>query len=250
MAEAFHWFAHERALAEIARVLGPSGLLVLMWNRPAGQVQPSISAVEQLLQPYWPKDIEMPLDLNPNRLPHARDWPRVFAHSVFEPLHESVFAKSTSCRPRRVGRILRFNGLDRCSPGRRMPDPARRGEIAATREQVHAVIRDACSHDATRRWCQTAAVIEAVDPGSHSTVRSSIEATNCRSARLREWRSPASRRSWLRGGAQRWVHPGGAPFAWYQSDSGMILQGRPTRPRPAMSPAGEGSPLAAETPIP
>jgi SAM-dependent methyltransferase len=96
VAEAFHWFAHERALAEIARVLRPPGMLVLMWNRPAGHVEPSISAVEQLLEPYWPNDVEMPLDLNPNRLPHARDWPRVFTHSVFEPLHESVFANPQS----------------------------------------------------------------------------------------------------------------------------------------------------------
>jgi SAM-dependent methyltransferase len=92
VAEAFHWFAHERALAEIARVLRPAGALVLLWNRPAGPVEPSIAHVERLLEPLWPPDMEMPLDLNPIRLPHARDWPRAFAHSVFEPLHERQLA--------------------------------------------------------------------------------------------------------------------------------------------------------------
>jgi SAM-dependent methyltransferase len=87
-AEAFHWFAHDRALAEIARVLRPDGQLVLVWNRPAGGIEPPITAVERLLEPLWPKEIDMPLDLDPRRFPHARDWPRAFDDSAFEPLQE------------------------------------------------------------------------------------------------------------------------------------------------------------------
>jgi SAM-dependent methyltransferase len=89
-AESFHWFAHGRALFEIARVLRPLGTLVLMWNRPAGSVEPSIAAVERLLEPIWPDGIEMPLDLDPRRFPYARDWPLAFAQSPFAPLQETT----------------------------------------------------------------------------------------------------------------------------------------------------------------
>jgi len=39
-AQAYHWFATDVAVAEIARVLRPQGLLVLVWNEPS-DVRPS-----------------------------------------------------------------------------------------------------------------------------------------------------------------------------------------------------------------
>jgi len=90
-AQAFHRFEEARALPEIARVLRPRGVLVLMWNLPARAWEPSIAAVEQLLHERGPKPGEVsydPLDLGGPR--DASGESRLaFAHSPFEPLQEA-----------------------------------------------------------------------------------------------------------------------------------------------------------------
>jgi SAM-dependent methyltransferase len=90
-AEAFHRFDRERALAEIARVLRPRGMLVLLWNLPAGPTEPSIAAAEQLLHQRSPDKAELgydPLDLNPT-LYASGEWRLPFAASPFEELQEA-----------------------------------------------------------------------------------------------------------------------------------------------------------------
>jgi SAM-dependent methyltransferase len=90
-AECFSWFDGERALAEIARVLRPRGVLVLMWNLPAGPTEPSIEAVEQLLRRRGPGRTKFgadPLDLNPTRYASG-EWRLPFADSPFEELQET-----------------------------------------------------------------------------------------------------------------------------------------------------------------
>jgi SAM-dependent methyltransferase len=90
-AEAFHKFDAQRALAEIARVLRPRGVLVLLWNLPAGPTEPSIAAVEQVLHRRGPDRAEVgydPLDLNSTRYASG-EWRLVFAASRFEELQET-----------------------------------------------------------------------------------------------------------------------------------------------------------------
>ena len=63
---------------------------MLLWNRPNGKTEPPITTVERYLEPDWPEGIHMPLDLDPRQFDHARDWPRAFERSTFEPLRHVV----------------------------------------------------------------------------------------------------------------------------------------------------------------
>ena len=90
-AEAFHRFDGERAVAEIARVLRPRGVLVLMWNLPAGPTEPSIEAAERLLHARAPNRERLgydPLDLNTTRYASG-EWRHPFASSPFDELREA-----------------------------------------------------------------------------------------------------------------------------------------------------------------
>ena len=51
VAQAFHWFARESALAEIGRVLRSDGLLVLVWNR-RDLSQPIQAEISRIIEPY------------------------------------------------------------------------------------------------------------------------------------------------------------------------------------------------------
>jgi len=100
-AECFHWFDNERALTEIARVLGSRGTLVLMWNVPAGPTEPSIAAVERLLDRHWPKKADLPLDLNYLKLHGyaSGEWRLVVTQSGFDELQETRVPNPQSLNP-------------------------------------------------------------------------------------------------------------------------------------------------------
>ncbi|HEY2048178.1 MAG TPA: class I SAM-dependent methyltransferase, partial [Caulobacteraceae bacterium] len=79
-AQAFHWFANEDALAEIARVLEPGARLGLVWNVRDDRVPwvARIGAILDALEADTPR--------------HATgEWRRLFPGRHFGALHETVF---------------------------------------------------------------------------------------------------------------------------------------------------------------
>lgn len=82
--QAFHWFDGDRALAEIHRILRPSGWLALVWNARRMD-DPMHVAIEQLIGPCC------------EQVPRHRHgaWRQAFAHwRLFGPLEEVVFPHS------------------------------------------------------------------------------------------------------------------------------------------------------------
>lgn len=81
VAQAFHWFDGDAALAEIHRVLRPGGRLALVWNRRAEEAEINI-AIDKLLEPHR---LATPA--------HSGDaWRAAFDRtSLFGPLDEHVF---------------------------------------------------------------------------------------------------------------------------------------------------------------
>jgi SAM-dependent methyltransferase len=79
VAQAFHWFEREAALAEIARVLRPGGGLALIWNERDESV-PWVAQLSKLM--HW--DIRMPYDV-------GIDWRDVVDESRrFTPLQKKA----------------------------------------------------------------------------------------------------------------------------------------------------------------
>lgn len=74
-AQAFHWFANDRTMAEIARVLKPGGRLGLIWNR-RDQRTDWVAALTDIMHPYVG---------DAPRHDHG-DWKNVFPAPGFTPL--------------------------------------------------------------------------------------------------------------------------------------------------------------------
>jgi SAM-dependent methyltransferase len=70
VAQAFHWFRHEEALAEIARVLRPGGGLALIWNRRDESV-PWVDAMSRVIE--WRAHQVSAYD--------RTDWPAIIARN-------------------------------------------------------------------------------------------------------------------------------------------------------------------------
>jgi SAM-dependent methyltransferase len=101
ISEAFHSFDGERALAEIARVLRPQGVLILLWNLPAGPTTPSIARVEQFLDERGPDRVDLsydPKDLNPRRF-ETDEWRAPFIEGPYEEIREVRLANPQTVTP-------------------------------------------------------------------------------------------------------------------------------------------------------
>ena len=79
-AQAFHWFANARALAEIRRVLRPGGALGLVWNVRDESI-PWVSALTRIIQPY---EGDAPRYA-------SGAWRRLFPADGLSPLEEAHF---------------------------------------------------------------------------------------------------------------------------------------------------------------
>jgi SAM-dependent methyltransferase len=84
VAEAFHWFDWQRALAEASRVLTEGGRLVLLWDVPVGPWEPDIGdGVRDVVRAAIRSGGE------PGESRYLRgEWRRAFERSAFEPLEE------------------------------------------------------------------------------------------------------------------------------------------------------------------
>jgi SAM-dependent methyltransferase len=81
--QAFHWFANDRAVVEMARVLRPGGVLALVWNEPDDQ-RPS-----PLPESYaaYIKELH---DAGMSMFDGAPPWQDVIARGPFGEIHEAA----------------------------------------------------------------------------------------------------------------------------------------------------------------
>jgi SAM-dependent methyltransferase len=97
VAQAFHWFSNDVAIAEIHRVLRPGGRLALIWNRRWLNA-PAQAALDELLEPWKPDDVPR----------HKTDDWRIAIDGtkLFEPIaaHELPWTQHVD-RPGLVGRF-------------------------------------------------------------------------------------------------------------------------------------------------
>jgi SAM-dependent methyltransferase len=109
-AQAFHWFATPDALAEIHRVLRPSGRLGLIWNVRDESVA-WVAALTDILKPY---------ELDTPRF-RSGAWRSVFPSALFSDPEETVFAHGHVGEPEQVilARSLSVSFIAALEPGQK-----------------------------------------------------------------------------------------------------------------------------------
>ena len=133
VAQAFHWFASPAAIGEIARVMRPHGMLVLMWNLPRGPWMPSVSEAERALLERAPRatgdDVD-PLDFS---VAHATEWKSVVGASPFGPIHHSLLSNPQTVSA--DGLAAYFASMGWIAE---LPDHERLPLLAEVRKTLHA----------------------------------------------------------------------------------------------------------------
>jgi SAM-dependent methyltransferase len=105
--EAFHWFASEETVAEVARVLRPGGVFAFFWNIFEKHLEPELGEAAQLIQEAFARG---------GRPGQSRvvsgEWRQAFEGSDFGALHEDgVVREIVSDRERWLANVLSVSSI-------------------------------------------------------------------------------------------------------------------------------------------
>jgi SAM-dependent methyltransferase len=126
-AEAFHWFASDETVAEIARVLRPRGAFVIFWNIYEGHIEPEL-----------PEEVQTLLDESFRRggtpgqaLTLSGEWRRPLERAAFEPLREHELERElVTDKERWISHILSVSSIAALSEQERLELAARLRELS------------------------------------------------------------------------------------------------------------------------
>ncbi len=129
--QAFHWFQTGRALAEIWRVLTPTGGLALLWNNRDWQHTPWLARLERLLMKY-----------NPQYTPsyRARDWSQMLREThLFTRIARCEFSHEMEATSEHILGLIASLSYVRILPGERRQQLRR--EVVTLLDQERVLTR-------------------------------------------------------------------------------------------------------------